>query len=63
MSIPELKAEQSRKQEDHLKSVVRKERAEVEKRTSELALSLTAETEKKLRELSGNVDILGKAAT
>ncbi|MCD4776314.1 MAG: hypothetical protein K8S15_09735 [Candidatus Aegiribacteria sp.] len=63
MSIPDLQDEQSKEKDDQLKATVQKERAEVERKTDELAKSLTAETEKKLQKLAESSDILEKAAT
>lgn len=63
MSIPDLQDEQNRKISDLLKAAVQKERAEVERKTKELAENLTAETEKKLKVLAEKSDILEEAAT
>lgn len=63
MSIPDLQDEQSKEKDDQLKATIQKEQTEVERKTVELAKSLTAETEKKLQKLAESSDILEKAAT
>ena len=63
MSIPDLREEQNRTKDDQLKTTMQKERSEVKRKTEELAKNLTAETEKKLKALDENSDILEKAAT
>jgi len=63
LSIPELIEEESRKRENKLKEFAQREKAQIEEITSELATGLGNETEKKLKELAENSEILEKAAT
>jgi len=63
ISIPELLEEQSREKENQLKAIVTMEKEKVDKKTVQLAESLTDQTQKKLEELAEKSDILEKAAT
>ena len=63
ISISELLEEQSREKDNQLKATLKMEKEKIERRTAELAESLTSQTEKELKELSQKSDILEKAAT
>ena len=63
ISISELLEEQRREKDNQLKAALAVEKEKVEKKTAELAESLTSQTAKKLAELAGKTDILEKTAT
>ena len=63
VSIPDLLDSQNEERDEQLNEITQIAEAEVEKKIIDLSNSLRGETEKKLKLLTGEEDILEKAAT
>ena len=63
MSIPDLLDSQNEERDEQLNEITQIAEAEVEKKIIDLSNSLRGETEKKLELLTGEEEILEKAAT
>ena len=63
MSIPDLLDSQNEEKDEQLNEITQVAEAEVEKKIIDLSNSLRGETEKKLKLLTGEEEILEKAAT